>query len=103
LPEAEASWAPAAERDVDDIWYYYAVNASPEIATRQVGKILAAVERVAKHPFHGRPRNEVRANLRSVRSSPYVVFYRVEPKAIEVMRVLHERRDFNAAFAENER
>jgi toxin ParE1/3/4 len=95
LPNADpiAEWAPAAERDLDEIWDYYAANASSDTASKLLEKIIVAVTRVAVHPFHGRARSDLRPNLRCVRVSPYIVFYRTRHQGIEVIRVLHERRD----------
>jgi toxin ParE1/3/4 len=95
LPNADpaADWAPAAERDLDEIWDYYAENASPDTAHKLLERIIAAVARVAGHPFHGRARVDLRPNLRCVRVTPYIVFYRTTAYGIEVVRVLHERRD----------
>jgi plasmid stabilization system protein ParE len=39
-------------------------------------------------------RNDVAPGLRSVLSKPYVIFYRVDDARVEVVRVLHERRNF---------
>jgi addiction module RelE/StbE family toxin len=104
LPNAElgADWAPAAERDVDEIWDYYAETASSETAERLLTTIFAAVARIAAHPFQGRPRTDFRPlDLRSVRAPPYLIFYRVESDRVQIVRVLHERRDLPAALAEN--
>jgi toxin ParE1/3/4 len=102
LPKGEVSaiWSSAATQDVDDLWDYYAVNASLEIADRIVEEVEAAARRVALHPFHGRLRDEIVPGLRSVRSPAYIVFYRLVPGGIEIVRVLHERRDLDAALQE---
>jgi plasmid stabilization system protein ParE len=39
--------------------------------------------------------------MRSIPSSPYVVFYLVRPTRIEIVRVLHGRRDVEAIFEES--
>lgn len=41
-------------------------------------------------------------DLRSVLAHPYTVFYRVTEVAIEIVRVLHERRDFPAILKKDE-
>jgi toxin ParE1/3/4 len=45
-----------------------------------------------------RARDEVAPGLRSVLSHPYVIFYRVRNDTIDVVRVLHERRNFPEVF-----
>jgi plasmid stabilization system protein ParE len=50
------------------------------------------------HPFAGRSRDELRPDLRSAVARAYVVFYRVTVR-LEIVRVLHGRRDLDAIFA----
>lgn len=104
MPDADpvANWAPAASRDVDDIWDYYATAASLETALRLVTSIVEAANRIAAHPLRGRSRSDLRPDLRSVRAPPFVVFYKTEPRGVEVVRVLHERRDLPGALDEED-
>ena len=43
----------------------------------------------------GKARDDVRKGVRSVRAGRYLVFYRVTRSAIEIVRVLDERRDID--------
>jgi plasmid stabilization system protein ParE len=43
-------------------------------------------------------RDDVMPGLRAVLVHPYTVFYRVTDSTVEIVRVLHERRDFSAVF-----
>jgi toxin ParE1/3/4 len=98
--EAERlSWSPQAERDVREIWAYYAVRASAEAASKVLRTIEAAVGRVANLPMAGRPRDDLRPSLRSVLAHPYLIFYRLKDGGVEIVRVLHERRDLPKALA----
>jgi plasmid stabilization system protein ParE len=45
---------------------------------------------------------DLREGLRAVSVSHYVVFYRVTKEVIEIVRVLDERRDVDAIFADKE-
>lgn len=49
-----------------------------------------------------RARDEILPGLRSVVVHPYTVFYRVRDDTVEIVRVLHERRDFAAVFGKKE-
>jgi toxin ParE1/3/4 len=103
MPAARrAVWAPAAKRDLRDIWRYYTRIASPDIADNLLREIGRAVERAGENPLAWRARDEVRPGLRSVLAHPYTVFYRIRDDAVEIARVLHERRDFPAAFAKDD-
>lgn len=92
-------WAPKAKEDLREIWRHFVNVASPEIADNLLREIGRASERLAKHPLSGRPRDEIISGLRSILVHPYSVIYRVTDSCVEVVRVLHERRDFAGAFA----
>jgi toxin ParE1/3/4 len=93
-------WAPKARQDLVDIWIYSAKVASPEVADSLLRDIQGTVNRLGDHPYMGRPRGEIANGLRSALVHPHSVFYRVTETNVEVARVLHERRDFAAAFSE---
>jgi plasmid stabilization system protein ParE len=40
--------------------------------------------------------------LRGLLAQPYTVFYRITEPCIEIVRVLHERRDFPAVLKKDE-
>lgn len=96
-------WAPKAKRDLRDVWRYYDRIASLEIADKLLREIGEAGERLADEALMWRARDEVLPGLRSVLVHPYTVFYRVSDDAVEVARVLHERRNFAAVFSKKER
>jgi toxin ParE1/3/4 len=104
MPDARrVVWSPQAEDDLRSIWYYFVSIASPEIADKLLREITLASVRLSERPFLlGRVRDEIRPGLRSTLVSPYVIFYRVTEVTIEVVRVLHQRRNFLAHFPENE-
>jgi toxin ParE1/3/4 len=86
-------WAPVAQRDLREIWHYFSRVASPEVADRLLREIDRVGRRLQQHPLSGRSREEIAPRLRSVLVHPYVVFYRVTETAIEIARVLHQRRN----------
>jgi toxin ParE1/3/4 len=88
------AWAPKAKHDLRDVWRYYARVATPDIADKLLREIDQAGERLAEQALVWRARDEIMQGLRSVRVSPYTVFYRVQNGVVEIVRVLHERRNF---------
>ena len=50
----------------------------------------------------GRPRNELLPSLRSFAVGPYVIFYRRIADGVQIVRVLHDRRDIDAILSEPE-
>lgn len=91
-------WALAAEKDLRSVFRYYAREASPAIADRMVRDITETAAHLADRALTWRKRDDVAPGLRSVLCHPYVIFYRVDGTGVEIVRVLHARRDFNAIF-----
>jgi toxin ParE1/3/4 len=96
MPKAKpVVWAPAAKRDLLDIWRYYARVGSPEVADKLLLDIDRAAARLERQHHLGRKQDELMAGLQSIIVHPHTIFYRVSDTAVEVARVLHERRDFS--------
>ena len=92
-------WAPFAEADLFNIWRTVASDSLASTADRTLKEIHRAACLLGGYPEFGRLRDDVRIGLRSVLSQRCVIFYRVKPKAIEIVRVLDERRDVDAIFS----
>lgn len=84
-----------ARTDIRDIWLYLAER-NPAAADR----VLDAIERIfhviAAHPLIGRERSELSPGIRSFVVMSWVVFYRAQRDAIEILRVVHGARDLDA-------
>jgi toxin ParE1/3/4 len=50
----------------------------------------------------GRPRDDLAPGLRSFVVSPYVIYFRPAGDTIEVLRVLHGRRDIDTIMKSDE-
>jgi toxin ParE1/3/4 len=91
-------WSPASETDLLQLWSYLATQASIAAADEQIRKIRQSCEVLRDWPLSGPARDALIPGMRSVAVTPYVVFYRVAEDAVEVVRVLHGRRDIEAIF-----
>jgi toxin ParE1/3/4 len=94
-------WAPAAKADLREIWRYFARVASREVADSLLGDLQQAGERARQRPLAWRARNELMPGLRSILVHPYALFYRVKGDTIEVVRVLHQRRNIAAVLSDD--
>ena len=94
-------WAPRARQDLRDIRRYYASVASLEIADEVLRVIDRVSRRIAEKPLARRSRPELMPQLRSALARPYTIFFRIRNEDIEIVRVLHERRDFPTIFAKD--
>ena len=85
---------PRAQADLDEIWDYTADRwglDQAETYTRQLWKDIAIV---ANRPSLGRECTEVRRGYRMYASGSHVLFYRHTADSIDVVRILHERMDY---------
>ena len=87
---------PDAIDDIDGIWTFIARN-NPDAADRVEQEILNSCERLTDFPFQGHVRQDLTSRpLRfwTVSAYPnYIIVYRPETKPLEIIRVLHGRRD----------
>jgi len=97
--------SPQALDDLDAIWLYIAED-RPDAADRVIAAAYRACGRLAEHPELGPvrrfPGNEP-ADIRffPLPGSPnYLVFYRVTPGAVEILRVLHGAQDIDELFGQ---
>jgi toxin ParE1/3/4 len=95
-------WSQAAEKDLLDIWAYVANDGTAGVADKQLLEIDRVCFALGAWPEYGKARDDVRKGLRSVSVSRHVVFYRVTKTAIEIVRVLDERRDVGGIFSEGD-
>lgn len=92
--------APAACRDLDEIWLYVArESGSEDAATRVVERIVEKFALFARFPFTGRSIAEDRhPNVRTFSADHYLIFYRPTGSEIRILRVIHSSRDAAAQF-----
>ena len=86
-----------AERDLDQIKSYLVEKASPAIARRVMKDIRNALDLLASQPGVGHTREDL--TMRPVRFWPvysYLIVYDPAPKPIQVIRILHGKRDIEA-------
>jgi toxin ParE1/3/4 len=96
----QALFAPAAERDLLEIHSHIAQD-NPAAARRLLDRLEAKVTALAHSPGVGPRRDELQPGCRSLAVGSYVIFYRAIEGGIEVVRVLHGRRDIDAIFADD--
>lgn len=88
---AEIRRAPLAEEDFREIWRHIAQD-NPDAADGLLRRIDEKLELYAERPNMGTNRSRLARGLRSFPVGNYLVFYRVIPEGIELVRVLHGMR-----------
>jgi len=104
LPEkmpASFQLTPRAIDDQDAIWSFIAED-SVDAANRVESAILASCNRLARHPLLGSKRAEITAlpvRFWAVTRFPnYIVAYRPDTMPLQVVTVLHGKRDIKAVL-----
>lgn len=85
---------PRARADLDEIWDYTADRWGPEQAETYTRQLWKHIQTVADKPALGRECGEVRAGYRQYPSGSHVLFYRLIDAGIDIVRILHERMDY---------
>ncbi len=83
--------ARQAEQDLEDIFSYLSEQ-DAIVADQRVAAILNRLPMLAQFPDIGRARDQLLSGLRSFK--PYILFYTKLSDVIEILRVLHQSRDF---------
>jgi toxin ParE1/3/4 len=85
-------WSETAAANLIDIRRYIEQE-QPAAARRMAQRILASVERLAKHPHLGRPGREPETRELIVAGTPYIIPYRIYRDRLAVLAVLHAAQD----------
>ena len=88
------SRTPRARLDLVEVWGYIADDneTAADQVLRRIDSVLAML---ADTPLAGRARPELRPEIRSFPVGNYIIFYRVMPDAVDVVRVLSHYRDIS--------
>jgi toxin ParE1/3/4 len=87
--------SPRAQTDLEEIWDYTEERWGERQAREYVRQLQRAIETVAADPGRGRPCDDVRRGYRKYSVGAHVIFFLPEASRIAVIRVLHQRMDFD--------
>ena len=85
-------WRPQADTDVEHIFSYIAER-NLAAAVRLRDAIVACAERLPEHPYVYR-RGRAPGTREAVVHPNYILIYEVAADAVEIMRVIHARREY---------
>lgn len=60
------------------------------------------IQTLARFPEVGQPRPEYGEDVRSTLVKPYVLFYRYRGESVEILRIMHGKRDLRRLLEEGE-
>lgn len=90
--------AHPAKMDLRTIRRCVARKGGLDRADSLLDQIEARFRTLAAHPSAGRARFELGTNLRGWPVESYLILYRASEAGIEIVRILHGRRDIRALF-----
>lgn len=94
-----------AATDIDIAADYYRSEAGADVALRFIDAIERAVGQIARSPQSGSLRFAYELEIpglrvRPIARFPHLVFYVTDEDVVDVWRVLHTKRDFPSAIAD---
>lgn len=96
---AEFRLSALAEDDLTAIWEYVA-EYNERSADSLIEKLVKRFVMLSTFQDAGRSRTVLKPGLRSFPVEQYVIFYRIIPEGIEIVRVLHGSRDIEKQFSD---
>ncbi len=84
-----------ARKDIKGILFYTKKQWGISQRTKYRGLLFHAMERLKQNPDMGRKWEGMAADHKYIRAGKHSIFYKIENKnAIHILRVLHQRMDF---------
>jgi toxin ParE1/3/4 len=88
--------SPRAETDLDEIWDYTADRWGLDQAETYTRDIWQRIQAVAERPEIGQNCSDIRAGYYKISCGSHFLFYRLIAEGIDVVRILHERMDYDS-------
>ncbi|WP_370690110.1 type II toxin-antitoxin system RelE/ParE family toxin [Phenylobacterium sp.] len=87
--------SPLARKDLEGIWAYSRERWGVDQAERYLRDIQRGVESAAAHPRRGRACDDISPGYFKLAVGSHLLFYRQAGLDIDVVRILHQRMDFD--------
>lgn len=83
-----------ARQEMLAIWIDIARDNEPA-ADRVIDQFVHHFQVLGRNPYAGRSRDDLREGYRSFPVGQYVVFYRVQHPGVQIMHIVHGKRDID--------
>ncbi len=87
-----------AERDLDEIFLYWATRASLEAADRLIDRTTERFWLLGEHPDAGKPAGGIAVGVKCFPAGKYLIYYRRTRHATDVLHIFHGARNQRSAF-----
>ena len=91
MPKRPLEWSPRSQRNVESIRDYIAAD-NPTAAARVVAELIKTVEDLPSFPLLGHTGRRTGTRELVLTRYPYTIIYRLTPKKIAIVAVLHQSR-----------
>lgn len=92
---SEIILSPRAKLDLGEIWDYTLLQWSVDQAEKYIRQLWSVMKHAVDNPTESVDIEDVRRSYRKSRSGSHVVFFKVTGDGIDVVRILHQRMDFD--------
>ena len=90
--------SPDAERDLDEIFVYWAHRASLEVADRLIDRITERFWLLGEHPDAGKPAGKIAPGVKCFPAGRYLIYYRNTRSGTDILHIFHSARDQRSAL-----
>ena len=87
-----------AERDLEEIYLYWASRASLETADRVIDRITERFWLLGEHPDAGKSAGDIAAGVRCFPAGKYLIYYRKTRRGADILHIFHGARDQRTAL-----
>jgi toxin ParE1/3/4 len=88
--------SPRAETDLGEIWDYTTDRWGLDQAEMYTRGIWQCIQAVAQRPAIGQDCSDIRTGYYKISCGSHVLFYRLTADGIDVVRILHERMNYDS-------
>ena len=93
-------FSPESERDLTAIYDHIRRGGSEIHATKTIQKIMDRIEQLSRFPYLGTRCEHIANKWRSFYEGSHVIYYRDADIGIEVLRIVHGRREQRRALGQ---
>ena len=93
----------AAQRDLDEVFLYWAERAGSAIADRLIDAIMDRFWILGQYPDAGRPCNDIAPGVKCFPAGKYLIYYRKIRRGVEIAHVFHGARHQKTAWRRSRR
>jgi toxin ParE1/3/4 len=88
----------AADRDLDQIFLYWAKRVSVETADRLIERVTERFRLLGEYPDAGKLCADIAHGVRCFPAGRYLIYYQAERPAVNILHIFHGARDQKSVF-----